>query len=136
MGADSPTMDLFKRMIYTKSKREYNEIVPRLLEGENKVFAKYLEKKLLGIADMFCESQTPPLFHGPSITTSPLEKLNDLIKTQIPISAILSVIVSNVETVVKNEMGNNLKYDRSRLSLCHHDKYLVEVQKGVPDRVF
>jgi hypothetical protein len=66
-------------------------------------------KRILKWSDRFCESQTPALFHGPSITTSPLEKLNDLIKIEIPHSSNPRIIVPKIEAIVTRGTKYNVK---------------------------
>jgi hypothetical protein len=87
---------------------------------QNEGLQNHLKRTLKG-SDRFCESQTPPFFHGPSITTSPLEKINDLIKIEIPHSSNPRIILPKIEAIVTRSSKYIVQLEKSRLTLAHQD---------------
>ena len=67
----------------TRSKNHFEALVEQLTKTGSEPFQVYMNKKFYPAMDMFCDILTPAIFHGPSITTSPLEKINDMVKCQI-----------------------------------------------------
>ena len=134
-ATDSNAIGLLRTMMYTKSSKEYFEASNKLTKIEDPSFQAYMEKFMYKNLDRFCETQTPPLFHGLSITTSPLEKINDLIKTEIPYSAKPNFI-SKVEALTQRMTKYNVKVETTKLTRVHKDIYLQEVQRKVSSRVF
>jgi hypothetical protein len=86
--------------------------------------------------DRFCLSQTPPLFVGPSISSSPLEKINDLLKQQITHSAHPRFIVTKAEFLIKKSLKYCVSLEKSRLPEVHKDIFLSDVQDHVSARIF
>ena len=66
-------------MVFTKSRVRCDKLYDEILELDEDL-ADYVEKNIAKHIEKFCISSTPNFFQGPSITTSPLEKLNDMLK--------------------------------------------------------
>jgi SWIM zinc finger len=79
---------------------------------------------------------TPPLFHGPTITTSPLEKLNDMIKNEVTHSSNPRIIVPKIETIVTRGTKNNVQLEKSKLTLAHQDYHLEDARRSVSSKIF
>ena len=85
--------------------------------------------------DRFCLSETPPLFVGPTITSSPLEKINDLLKQQIVHSSHPRFVVTKAEFLVKKSLKYCIALEKSKLAEVHKDINLLDVQRHVSAKI-
>ena len=90
-------------------------------ERHPKFYHGYYVNKMTLLKYKFCESLSPNLFHGIYISTCPLEKLNDLIKSQLPYSTVLPTIVDAVELVSKRLEEEGISVEVTELTQVHHD---------------
>ena len=88
---------------------------------EDSAFQSYMRKTMYKLIDRFCETKTPPLFHGITITTSPLEKINDLIKMEIPYHTKPNFIITKVEAITQRMTKYDVKLEKTKLTKVHKD---------------
>ena len=111
-------------MMYSRSYKEFSEAFVQMEDIDmNKTMYKFL--------DRFCETQTPSFFHGLTITTSPLEKINDLIKTDIPYHTKPNFIIAKVEALTQRMTKYDIKSEKTKLTKVHRDLELLKVQESV-----
>ena len=79
---------------------------------------------------------TPHSFYGLSITTSPLEKLNDLLKAKVPRETNIPIIVDKVFKLYDDMVNKNVCCDKMKNMWIFGDKRLKELQSRLGSRVF
>ena len=76
------------------------------------------------------------MFHGLTITTSPLEKINDLIKQEVTYCMNPLPIVMAVESIIKRLNKEKYKITLTKITRSHRDKHLLDVQVRLSERLF
>lgn len=123
-------------MVFSRSKRKFTEYHDQLKEITDENFNTYMNRFMYNNLDRFCLSQTPPLFAGPSISSSPLEKINDLLKQHVTNSSHPRFIVNKAEFLTKKTLKYCVAFEKSKLPEVHKDYRLINVQRHVSAKIF
>ena len=133
---DLNVMGILKKMMYSRSYKEFSEAFVQMEDIDDAAFQNYMNKTMYKFLDRFCETQTPSFFHGLTITTSPLEKINDLIKTDIPYHTKPNFIIAKVEALTQRMTKYDIKSEKTKLTKVHRDLELLKVQESVSAKIF
>jgi len=123
---EKEAFSLFRQLIYTRSNAKCHQFLQELrrITDADTSFKNYFDRFYNQNLERFCLSQSPLLFQGPSITTSPLEKINDMIKQQITYASHPRLIVSKIEGIVRKMNKYNVETEKTKLMEVHKDRYL------------
>lgn len=78
----------------------------------------------------------PHRFFGLSITTSPTEKLNDMLKEKIPHETTVQNIIRKSRKLHEEIRHRPILTDRSKLIRVYKDSRLTRVQRNIGSKVF
>lgn len=100
--------------------------------GTNSWVRWYFNNKL----NKFSIFHAPRHFFGLSITSSPLEKLNDIIKTKLPVETTIPKVIAKIEKFGEELSKKPIKVDKSSLLKCFMDSRLYRIQRRLGSKVF
>ena len=115
---------LVREMAYTRNQG-------LVLENKKKLVEKYEDLKnniAFNRPHKWCVSLAPDAFYGLSITTSPTEKLNDLLKVKIPVETTMQAILKKGDLLEKELRQKNICTDKTKILSIFKDNRLKRVQ--------
>ena len=129
-------MNLIRKVAYERNIKTANEARTKFLERysiyTNPWVKHYLDRKLA----KWSIAHAPRSFFGLSITTSPLEKLNGMIKARVPAATTIPKVITKIEELACEWQKKPIKVEKSALVRVFGDGRLMGLQKRLGSKVF
>lgn len=94
--ADKNNIELFRDVMFSKSPKEVYEALTKIEAIADPQFQRYLRRFFYENLAMFSEIFSANNFHGLSISTSPCEKINDMLKKLVRYETTVKQLVLQV----------------------------------------
>ena len=129
-------MILIRKIAYDRNMKTVSESRTKMLSRysmfSNEWARKYLDKKL----SKWSIAYAPRNFFGLSITTSPLEKLNDMIKARLPTETTIPKVITKIEELAVEWQNKPVKVEKTPFTRVFGDARIDDIQQRLGSKVF